>query len=58
VGIGSDADQGFMNRMAVKGGTDVNGATFTDTTSSATCEATLTSIFQSIIANPRLRLVQ
>ena len=58
VGIGSDADQSFMNRMAVKGGTAVNGTAYTATTSSATCEATLTTIFNGIIANPKLRLVQ
>jgi Flp pilus assembly protein TadG len=59
VGIGSDADQNFMNRMAVKGGTaDSTGKAFTATTSSATCEATLTSIFNKIISNPKLRLVQ
>ncbi len=58
VGIGSDADQTFMNDMACMGGTAVNGASYTATTSSATCEATLTTIFQSIISDPKLRLVQ
>ena len=58
IGIGSDADQAFMNRMANKGGPAINGAAYTATTSSATCEATLTSIFQGIITNPKLRLVQ
>jgi Flp pilus assembly protein TadG len=58
VGIGVSADQTFMNRMAVKGGTAVNGATYANTTNSSTYETTLRNIFQGIITNPKLRLVQ
>jgi hypothetical protein len=58
VGIGLNSDQTFMNRMAVKGGTAKNGASYTNATDSSAYEATLRSIFESIITNPKLRLVQ
>ena len=58
VGVGRGGDQTFMNRMAVKGGTAKNGAGYAIASDSSTYETTLRSIFQQIITNPRLRLVQ
>ena len=58
VGVGYDANQTFLNKMACMGGTAVNGATYATATDANTYEATLKSIFNSIVTNPKLRLVQ
>jgi hypothetical protein len=58
VGVGEGGNQTFMDRMARNAGTDKNGAGYPIASDSATYEATLKSIFQGIISNPKLRLVQ
>jgi Flp pilus assembly protein TadG len=58
VGMGLDSDQGFMNKMAVKGGTAKDGKSYDNATDSNVYEETLKSIFQNIITNPKLRLVE
>jgi hypothetical protein len=58
VGVGLGGDQTFMNRMATKSGTAKNGAGYTIASDATAYEATLRSIFNGIITNPKLRLVQ
>jgi hypothetical protein len=58
VGVGLGGDQSFMNLMSVKAGTAKNGAGYTIASDATVYEATLRSIFQGIITNPKLRLVQ
>jgi hypothetical protein len=58
VGVGLAGDQTFLNRMAVKSGTAKNGAGYSVANDSSTYETTLRTIFESIITNPKLRLVQ
>ena len=59
MGVGQDSGgQTFMNKMAVKGGTAKNGAGYTIASDSSTYETTLRTIFENIISNPKLRLVQ
>ena len=45
-------------RMAVKSGTAKNGAGYTIASDATAYEQTLRTIFQGIITNPKLRLVQ
>jgi hypothetical protein len=58
VGMGLGANQGFMNKMAVKGGTAKDGASYDNASDSSVYEETLRSIFRSIVTNPKLRLVE
>jgi Flp pilus assembly protein TadG len=58
VGVGRGGDQTFMNQVAVKSGTAKNGAGYTIASDASAYENTLRSIFQGIITNPKLRLVQ
>ncbi len=59
VGIGLGCDYDFMDRMARMGMTaDPNGQGPRGSGNPADYEARLTEIFQKIITNPRLRLVQ
>jgi Flp pilus assembly protein TadG len=59
VGIGLDCDYGFMDRMGRMGTTaDKNGASPRGSGNPGEYEAVLTGIFQKIITNPKLRLVQ
>jgi Flp pilus assembly protein TadG len=58
VGVGAGGNQTFMDRMAKNAGTAKNNAAYPIASDSATYEATLKSIFQGIISNPKLRLVQ
>jgi Flp pilus assembly protein TadG len=58
VGIGLDCDYSFMDRMARMGETDKNGQGPRGSGNPADYEARLTEIFQNIITNPKLRIVQ
>jgi Flp pilus assembly protein TadG len=58
VGVGAGGDQTFMNRLAVKSGTAKDGAGYTVASDASVYESTLRTIFQGIISNPKLRLVQ
>jgi Mg-chelatase subunit ChlD len=58
VGVGTGADQTFLDRMAVKAGTATDDKGFTTASDAATYEATLRTIFSQIITRPKLRLVQ
>jgi Flp pilus assembly protein TadG len=58
VGVGLGGDQAFMDRMARKAGTAKDGASYPMASDSSAYETTLKSIFNSIITNPRLRLVK
>ena len=59
VGIGLGCNYDFMDRMARMGATANNsGESARGTGNPAQYEAVLTQIFQNIITNPKLRLVQ
>jgi hypothetical protein len=59
VGIGLGCDYTFMDKMARMGQTaDPNGQGSRSSGNPADYEARLIQIFQKIITNPRLRLVQ
>ncbi len=59
VGIGLDTDYNFMDRMARMGATANNsGQSARGSGNPADYEARLTDIFEKIITNPKLRLVQ
>jgi Flp pilus assembly protein TadG len=59
VGIGADCDYDFMDRMARMGATANNdGQSARGSGNPADYETRLTEIFQNIITNPKLRLVQ
>ena len=59
VGLGADCDYGFMDRMARMGATaDANGHSPQGTGDPDNVANTLTTIFTSIITNPKLRLVK
>jgi hypothetical protein len=58
VGVGAGGDQTFMNKMANMGGTAVNGAAYPIASDCSTYETTLKGIFNKIVTNPKLRLVQ
>jgi hypothetical protein len=58
VGIGLQCDYDFMDRMARMGATDKSGQGPRGSGNPADYEARLTAIFQSIITNPKLRIVQ
>ncbi|MBN2580787.1 MAG: VWA domain-containing protein [Pirellulales bacterium] len=59
VGVGLGTDYDFMDRMARLGGTaDEHGQSPRGTGNPAEYEQRLTDIFEKIISNPRLRLVQ
>jgi Putative Flp pilus-assembly TadE/G-like/von Willebrand factor type A domain len=63
VGVGLGGDQTFMNLMANKGGTAITNADGTKTAyplanNATTYETTVKGIFNNIISNPKLRLVQ
>ena len=58
VGVGLGGNQTFMNLMANKAGTAVNGAAYPIADDSSTYETNVKDIFNKIISNPKLRLVQ
>ena len=58
VGIGLGCDYDFMDRMARMGTTDKDGQGPRGSGNPADYEARLTQIFQNIITNPKLRIVQ
>jgi hypothetical protein len=58
VGIGLGCDYDFMDRLARMGDTDKNGQGPRGSGNPADYEARLTEIFQNIITNPKLRIVQ
>ena len=59
VGIGLGCDYDFMDRMARMGATaNSSGQSPRGSGNPADYEAVLTEIFQNIITNPKLRLVQ
>jgi Flp pilus assembly protein TadG len=58
LGVGGGCNQTFMNLMASKGGTAINGSTYAFATNANTYETTLKGIFNQIVTNPKLRLVQ
>jgi hypothetical protein len=58
VGIGLQCDYDFMDRMARMGSTDKSGQGPRGSGNPGDYEAVLTQIFQNIITNPKLRLVQ
>jgi Flp pilus assembly protein TadG len=58
VGVGGGCKETFMDQMAVKGGTAIDGHTYAPASDASTYETTLKGIFEKIISNPRLRLVQ
>ncbi len=58
VGIGLGCDYDFMDRMARMGDTDKSGQGPRGSGNPADYEARLTEIFQNIITNPKLRIVQ
>jgi Flp pilus assembly protein TadG len=58
VGIGAGGDQTFMNKMANMGGTAVDGGAYPIADECSTYETTLKGIFNKIVTNPKLRLVQ
>jgi Flp pilus assembly protein TadG len=58
-GLGANCDYGFLNRMARLGGTaDKDGNAPSGKDDSYQIEENLTEIFNNIITNPKLRLVQ
>ena len=59
MGIGLGCDYDFMDRMARMGATaNTSGQSPRGSGNPADYEAVLTQIFQNIITNPKLRLVQ
>jgi hypothetical protein len=58
VGVGLGGSQSFMNLMANKGGTAVGGAAYPIADDASAYETNLKAIFNRIITNPKLRLVQ
>jgi Flp pilus assembly protein TadG len=58
VGVGMGGSQSFMDLMAKKGGTAINGAAYPIANNVSTYESTLRGIFDKIVSNPKLRLVQ
>jgi hypothetical protein len=59
VGVGLGTDYDFMDRMARMGGTgDDDGASPRGSGNPAEYEERLTQIFEDIITNPQVRLVQ
>lgn len=58
VGVGASGSQTFLNRMANMGGTAVGGAAYPIADDCSTYETTLKGIFNKIVTNPKLRLVQ
>jgi hypothetical protein len=59
VGLGLGADYGFLDRLSRMGGTaDDNGKSPRGSGNPAEYEQRLTDIFEDIISNPKVRLVQ